>query len=101
MAFAEIKSATANLINENTELKQRVKELTDNPITLKDGVWYDRRGNVFCPACYANDPPLYAALRVEQGTDEHGDTWIKRACTKCEKRFDDGRVPDLNSILVS
>jgi hypothetical protein len=65
-------------------------------LTLKEGIWYDKKGSAFCPSCYANDPPLYAALQIEQGKDEHGEEWIKRFCPKCEKRFDDGHVPIKN-----
>jgi hypothetical protein len=62
-------------------------------LTLKEGVWYDKKGNAFCPSCYANEPPLYAALQIEQGKDEQGEEWIKRLCPKCGKHFNEGDIP--------
>jgi FtsZ-binding cell division protein ZapB len=93
MELAELKSVYAELKNENTQLKNQVQELTDNPLTLEGGVWRDKKGNAFCPACYANNPPLYAALRIEQGTDKHDKTWIRMSCPKCDRCFNEGPVP--------
>jgi len=36
-------------------MEEKIRLLTENPLTLKNGIYYDKEGWPFCPVCYGKD----------------------------------------------
>jgi len=74
----------AKLVKKNNELKEKIRLLTEIPLTLKNSVYYDSAGNAFCPGCRGNCPPLFVPLarfRSYEKTAEY-------ICPKCKTSFE-------------
>jgi hypothetical protein len=65
-----------------TDLKAQLNKLTEIPLTLKKGVYYDKEGNAFCPACRAN------ALFVPLSRISHTEYVIEYKCPNCQNFID-------------
>jgi len=81
-AVAFITSAKhAKLLAENSKLKEKLRLFTDMPLKLKDGIYYDKEGNAFCPACRGKNPPQFMPLLKFRTYDTYGEY----KCPNCDK----------------
>jgi hypothetical protein len=69
-------------------LKTRLNELTTNPLTLKEGIYYDADGNTYCPACYGSPYDRTPLSILNQQS-----SWILYRCPKCDARYQKGTPP--------
>jgi regulator of replication initiation timing len=70
------------------QLKESLAKFTKDPLALKEGIYYDADGNVYCPACCGSPYeriPLKTYIR--QGS------WIRYQCPKCHEKYDTGSPP--------
>jgi hypothetical protein len=72
-------------------LKTRLDEFIKNPLTLKNGIYYDTNGNPYCPACYGS-PYDRIPLNIvnKQGS------WTLYHCPKCREDYSKGEFPKGN-----
>ncbi len=81
---AENKSLNSQLVEakiENENLKKKIKEIekavhSENLLTLKFGVYWDKDGNVYCPKCKAPGMQIKWATYVNQQVNA-----LKCSCT--------------------
>jgi hypothetical protein len=65
-------------------LKEKIRLLTEIPLTLKNGIYFNGEGYPFCPACRGSVPPLFiplTKLRTHERTIEY-------QCSKCKTYFE-------------
>jgi hypothetical protein len=66
---------------EISQLKIQLKANTEIPLTLKNGVYYDKDGNAFCPACHGSTPKQYVPLSDFTHYDRKS---VSYHCPKCD-----------------
>jgi len=52
LQFAQFQIDTANTISENQALKEKIKEMKDNPLRYDGSMYRDNDNFPYCPACY-------------------------------------------------
>jgi hypothetical protein len=70
------------------KLKSRLAEFTINPLTLKNGIYYDADGNTYCPACYGSPYE-----RIPLKTHIQRSSWTQYQCPKCGVKYNEGSPP--------
>ena len=71
----ELKEENKKLKNKNLELEKKLQNFTD--FSLKpDGIYYDKNGIPFCPACFANAKFVPLSQR-------HGTSYYSHVCPAC------------------
>jgi hypothetical protein len=53
--LSDMRVAYAALQDENLLLKEKIRLLTEHPLTLKNGIFFDNDGYPFCPVCYGKE----------------------------------------------
>jgi hypothetical protein len=91
LALSSLKSAIAQLNEENLQLKTKLHEKTTNPLTLSDGIYYDREGRAFCPACYGSEEK-----RIPMSKANEIGAWILYECPKCSAKISKGSPPQID-----
>jgi hypothetical protein len=94
--ISELQTAIAELTNETTGLKEEIRRLKfkkDNPLSLKEGIYYDTEENAYCPACYGSKEQRIPLSRI----NEIG-TWVLYMCPACSQRFHKGNEPPIETL---
>lgn len=82
LQLAEVKSALAELIGENSDLKEQLRQRDEPPeVVFKDGLYYTSEGDgPFCTSCYDTDGNLIRVAEMATAFRSHG-RWRCNVCT--------------------
>ena len=65
-------------------LEEKIRLLTDNPLTLKNGIYYDKEGWPFCPICFGKDGNKIPLKKLDAWSNKAGSTLPPRlSCAAC------------------
>jgi hypothetical protein len=97
-SFRKIKNLEAEIIQlkkeieqlkaENDELKKIKETFMKEPLSLKEGIYFDESGNPYCAACFGS---IYN--RTPLRTLNKSGNWTLYRCPRCNAHYEQGERP--------
>jgi hypothetical protein len=85
--LADVKILEASTRLENLELKAKLQEDTENPLTIsREGILFDAQHNPYCTGCFCN-----SHKRVHLRTDNAISGWALYSCPVCKEIYQEGK----------